>query len=78
MKPIEFSDNLDVGWERKRGVKNDAQEGKQSTLTRVEEDYLEFVFRSFDFEISLRSSRQLITESGIQKRSGSCWQTDSM
>lgn len=34
----------------------------------------EFAFRHFDFEISIRTSRQLIAESGIQKRSGSCWQ----
>lgn len=53
MKPIEFSDNLDVGRERKRRVKMDAKEGMQSTLTRVENDYQRFVFRYFDFEVSI-------------------------
>lgn len=46
----------------------------QLTLTRVEEDCQEFAVRLFDFEISIRPRRQLITESGILKRSGRCWQ----
>lgn len=49
MKVIEFPDKLDAGRERKRGFKNDAKEGIQSTLTRMKEDYQEFVFRYFDF-----------------------------
>lgn len=69
MKPVEFPEKLDVGCERERGVRNDAKEGMPLTLARVKEDYQEFVFRHFDFKISVR---QLITESGIQKMSGSC------
>lgn len=57
MKPVGFPDKLDVECERERGVKNDAMEGMQLALTRVEEDDQEFVFRHFYFEIFIRSSR---------------------
>lgn len=46
----------------------------QPTLREVGKGCREFVFRHFDFKISIRSSRQFIIESGVQKRPGSYWQ----